>query len=418
MKNVDKAYEIAKERYNEMGIDTDDVMMQMRSKKVSIHCWQGDDGLGFEKKDKTVNTGIMATGNFLGRARNGDELREDIQVALSLIPGNHKFNLHSIYAETNGKKVERNELRYEYFENWVEWAQQNNLGLDFNPTIYNHINMKDGYSLSSPDKNIRDFWIEHVNACRQIAFKMGKKLKQKCVNNIWISDGSKDNCINKWELRENLCKSLDEIFSTKYDEKVMKDALEPKLFGIGTESFVVGSLEFYLGYCIKNDKMLCLDAGHYHPTELISEKISSVLMYTKELLLHVSRGVRWDSDHVVTLGDELYAIFNEVKRANAYKKVNIALDFFDASINRVGAWVIGSRNTLKAILFSLLEPTDTLLKLEAEGDYASRLALLEEAKTLPFGAVWDKYCLSEGVPLGGEWIEKMKDYERKVLSRR
>jgi len=278
----------------------------------------------------------MATGNFMGRARNGEELRQDISKAMDLIPGKHKFNLHSIYAETNGKKVGRDELRYEYFEKWVDWAKGKGIGLDFNPTIYNHINMKDGYSLSSPDAEIRRFWIRHTQQCRAIADRIGKELGQKCVNNIWISDGSKDNCINKAELRQNLKNSLDEIFQTKYDSINMVDALEPKLFGIGTESFVVGSLEFYLSYALLHRKLLCLDMGHYHPTELVSEKISSLLTFMDELLLHVSRGVRWDSDHVVAYTEELQNIFNEINRMHAYSKVNIALDFFDASINRVG----------------------------------------------------------------------------------
>ena len=418
MSNVVKMYQQAKEIYAGFGVDTDKAIEAVKKVKVSINCWQGDDGVGYEAKDVSVNTGIMATGNFLGRARSGAELRADFMKAVSFIPGKHKFNLHSMYAETGGKKVERNELKYEYFKEWAAWAKEYGLGIDFNPTIYNHPKMKDGYSLSSPDKSIRAFWIEHTNICREIASKIAKEVGQKCVNNIWISDGSKDNCVNKMELRANLKNSLDEIFKNKYDDKVMIDALEPKLFGIGTESFVVGSLEFYLAYALLNKKMLCLDAGHFHPTELVSEKISSLLTFADGLLLHVSRGVRWDSDHVVAYNEELQAVFNEIKRAEAYGKVNIAVDFFDASINRIAAWAIGVRNTLKAALVSFLEPTEKLLEVERAGDYASRLALIEEQKSLPFGAVWDMYCEMSGVPVRADWIALMKDYERNVLLKR
>ena len=411
-------YEAAKEIYAELGVDTDAALRKMSDKKISIHCWQGDDGIGFENRKERINTGIMATGNYPGRARNGEELRSDISKAMELIPGKHKFNLHSIYAETNGKCVERDELRYEYFEGWVSWAKDKGIGLDFNPTIYNRPNMEEGYSLSSPDPAVRAFWIRHTEECREIADRIGAELGQKCVNNIWISDGSKDNCINKAELRANLKNSLDEIFKAQYSAKHMVDALEPKLFGIGTESFVVGSLEFYLSYALLNKKLLCLDMGHFHPTELVSDKISSILTFSDELLLHVSRGVRWDSDHVVAYNEELQSVFNEINRAQAFSKVNIALDFFDASINRVGAWVIGARNTLKAILVSLLEPVELLRKVEREGDWASRLGYLEELKSLPFGAVWDRYCEMNGVPVRDKWIAEMRDYEKKVLSLR
>lgn len=411
-------YQQAKAVYAELGVDTDLALQEMQDKKISIHCWQGDDGIGFEVRNASVNTGIMATGNFPGRARNAEELRADMSKAMQLIPGKHKFNLHSIYAETNGKKVERDELRYEYFENWVAWAKEKGIGLDFNPTIYNHVNMKEGYSFSSPDESIRKFWIRHTMACREIAARIGKELGQKCVNNIWISDGSKDNCVNKAELRQNLKNSLDEIFKVKYDPLHMVDALEPKLFGIGTESFVVGSLEFYLSYALLHHKLLCLDMGHYHPTELVSEKISSLLTFMDELLLHVSRGVRWDSDHVVTYTEELQNVFNEIQRMQAFPKVNIALDFFDASIDRVGAWVIGARNTLKAILVSFLEPTELLRRVESAGDWASRLAYLEECKSLPFGVVWDRFCEMNNVPVREKWIPEMKEYEARVLALR
>ena len=418
MNSTLKNYKAAKEIYAGIGVDTDKALKAMRGKKISIHCWQGDDCTGFEVKDASVNTGIAATGNYPGRARNADELRADVLKAMSFIPGKHKLNLHAMYAETGGKRVERNELRFDYFKNWTAWAKENGLGLDFNPTVFNHPKMSDGYSLSSPDPAIRKFWIEHVNICREIAFKMGQMLGQKCVNNIWISDGSKDNCADKAGLRANLKNSLDEIFKNKYDKKVMSDALEPKLFGIGTESFVVGSLEFYLSYALLNKKMLCLDAGHFHPTELVSEKISSVLTFCDELLLHVSRGVRWDSDHVVAYNEELQAIFNELNRANAYGRVYVALDFFDASINRIAAWAIGTRNALKAILISLLEPAEKLCEYERAGDLGSRLALTEELKSMPFGAVWDMYCETQNVPVREGWIGLMKEYERDVLAGR
>ena len=411
-------YEAAKEIYAGFGVDTDAALKKMQDKHISIHCWQGDDGIGFENRDERVNTGIMATGNYPGRARNADELRSDVSEAFELIPGKHKFNLHSIYAETNGRRVERDELRYEYFENWVAWAKEKEIGLDFNPTIYNHPSMAEGYSLSSPHAEIRNFWIRHTEQCRAIADRIGAELGQKCVNNIWISDGSKDNCIDKAELRGNLKNSLDEIFRTQYSSEHMVDALEPKLFGIGTESFVVGSLEFYLAYALLHKKNLCLDMGHFHPTELVSDKISSILTFADGLLLHVSRGVRWDSDHVVAYNEELQNVFNEINRMNAYSKVDVALDFFDASINRIGAWVIGARNTLKAILVSFLEPVELLRKAEREGDWATRLGLLEECKSLPFGAVWDRFCEMSGVPVREKWIAEMHDYEKKVLSRR
>ncbi len=418
MSKVIEMYRLAKERYAQIGVDTDRAIAILKQIPLSIHCWQGDDGKGFEQKETDVNTGIMATGNYLGRARNAEELRSDLSVALDLIPGRKKLNLHSIYAETNGKKVERNELEYCYFENWVAFAKEKKIGMDFNPTIYNHVNMKDGYSLSSPDKSIRAFWIEHVKRCRAIADQIGRQLESPCVNNIWISDGSKDNCLNKGQLRENLMNSLDEIFQISYDKAYLLDALEPKLFGIGTESFVVGSLEFYLGYAIKNQKLLCLDTGHFHPTELVSEKISSLLAYCDRLLLHLSRGVRWDSDHVTALDAELMNIFTEIQALNAFDRVHCALDYFDASINRISAWVIGARNVQKAILKSLLDPIESIRKAEQEGDLGTRLALMEESKTLPFGAVYDYVCESCGIPVGENWLKIVKDYEKKVLVNR
>ncbi len=416
--NTQQIYKYAKEKYAQFGIDTEKAMNAAAKIPVSLQCWQGDDGIGLENRQDAINTGIMATGNFPGRARTADELRSDAQLAFSLIPGKHKFNLHSMYAETNGKKVERNELEYGYYKNWIDWAKSQKIGLDFNPTIYNHPNMPQGYSLSSPDKSVRAFWIEHAKRCRSIAYEMGKELGQTCVNNLWISDGSKDNCADKLALRQNLKDSLDEIFKEKFDKNVLADALEPKLFGVGTESFVVGSMEFYLGYALANQLILCLDTGHFHPTELVSEKISALLLYCKKLLLHVSRGVRWDSDHVVLWNDETQAIFSEIKRADAYKRVHIALDFFDASINRVSAWVIGARNAQKAILYSLLEPTSLLLNAEKEGDFGTRLALCEEFKTLPFAAVWDMYCEKQNVPTGDSWIKDVKAYEKLINNSR
>lgn len=416
---IEQDYRIAKEIYAGFGVDTDKAIEDMKKIPVSIHCWQGDDVAGFENAGGLTSGGIMTTGNYPGRARNGDELRQDIDKALSLIPGRNRVNLHAMYAETGGRKVERDEITIEHFQRWIDWAKEKGIGMDFNPTFFAHPLADSGYTLSSTDKRIRRFWIEHGKRSREIAAAIGKALNSPCVNNIWIPDGSKDIPADRITKRYILKESLDEILDRKYEEGCLIDSVESKLFGIGSESYVVGSHEFYMGYVMsRDDVILCLDAGHFHPTETIADKISSVLTFKNKLLLHVSRGVRWDSDHVVILNDDTMAIAQEIKRCNAYGRVYIALDFFDASINRITAWVTGARATLKAVMYSLLEPTHLLTEAEENGNPGDRLALMEEFKTLPFGAVWNRYCAENNVPVGTAWIEEVKKYEEDVLSLR
>lgn len=417
---VNQAYEAAKDIYAQYGVDTGQVIDEMKNISISLHCWQGDDVTGFEKSaEGTSGGGIMATGNYPGKAGNADELRQDIDKALSLIPGKHKINLHAMYGEYNGKLTDRNELSYEQFENWVAWAKKKGIGIDFNPTCFSHPMADSGFTLSSPDSKIREFWVEHAKCCRKIAERIGRELNIPCVNNLWIPDGFKDLPADRITRRQILKESLDEIFSEKYDGKWLVDSVESKLFGIGSESYVVGSHEFYMGYVMnRDDVILCLDAGHFHPTETIADKISSILTYKDKLLLHVSRGVRWDSDHVVIFNDDTISIAQEIKRCNAYNRVYFALDFFDGSINRITAWVTGTRAALKAILFSMLEPTHLLLEAEKNGNFGNRLAYMEEFKTLPFAAVWNKYCQEENVPVGTDWLAEVKNYEDTVLADR
>jgi L-rhamnose isomerase len=417
-KEIEKAYEIAKQRYVDIGVDADKAMKRLAEIAISLHCWQGDDVGGFESSEGLSGGGIMATGAYPGKARTADELRADLEKAMSLIPGKHRLNLHAIYAETNGKKVERDELKPEHFARWIDWAKDNCEGMDFNGTFFSHPKADSGFTLASADNAIRKFWVQHGIACRKIGAEMGKKLGTACVTNVWIPDGFKDIPVDRKGPRERLKMSLDEIFAEKIDRKYLLDAVESKLFGIGSESYVVGSHEFYLSYAIRNNILLCLDTGHFHPTEVVSDKISSVLTFLDEILLHVSRGVRWDSDHVVILSDELRAIAEELVRGDYLQRVHIGLDFFDASINRVAAWVIGTRCMIKALLAALLEPTKKLCKMEAQGDYTLRLALLEELKTLPFGAVWDYYCLKSDVPVADAWLGEVKDYEVTVTNKR
>ena len=418
-KNIEQAYMLAKESYSELGVDTDLVIQKLKKISISLHCWQGDDVGGFETAGAELSGGgIQATGNYPGKARNADELRADLEKTYSLLPGNHRLNLHAIYLENDGKKIERTEVQPEHFSRWIDWAKENTSGLDFNPSFFSHPLADDGFTISSNDKSTREFWIQHGKATRKIAAAMGKAMGTPCVNNVWIPDGYKDIPIDKKGPRERLVESLNEIFSEDYDKNHLLDAVESKLFGIGSESYVVGSHEFYLGYAIKNKKLLCLDAGHFHPTESISDKISSVMLYLDEILLHVSRAVRWDSDHVVTMNDDLHAIAEQLVRGNYLERTHIGLDFFDASINRVAAWVTGTRNMIKALLITMLEPIDTLRKFENDNDFTSRLAMLEELKTMPFGAVWDYYCMKENVPAGMAWLEEVKTYEKNVLSKR
>jgi len=415
---IEKSYEAARQRYAELGVDTDRALDQLAQISISLHCWQGDDVGGFESSEGLSGGGIMATGNYPGKARTADELRMDLEKALSLIPGRHRVNLHAIYAETGGKRIERNELETEHFSAWIDWAKTNGLGLDFNGTFFSHPKAESGFTLASSDEGIRKFWVEHGIACRKIGEHIGRQLGSPCVTNIWIPDGYKDIPVDRKKPRELLKKSLDEILAEKLDKRYALDSVESKLFGIGSESYVVGSHEFYLGYAIKNKILLCLDAGHFHPTEVISDKISSVLAFLDEILLHVSRAVRWDSDHVVILSDELAAIAQEIIRGDFLNRVHIGLDFFDASISRVAAWVIGTHCVIKSLLLALLEPLKTLRAFEQRGDFTSRLAMLEQLKTMPFGIVWDYYCMKSAVPAGDEWLKEVKDYETNVTSKR
>ena len=415
--NVEASYTLARERYAELGVDTDAALATLAAVPISLHCWQGDDVGGFENPQRGLSGGIMATGNYPGKARTADELRRDLDKAYSLIPGTHRLNLHAVYLEAD-KPVPRNEILPEHFAGWVDWAKKRGHGLDFNPTLFSHPLADDGFTLAHPDAGVRQFWVEHCAACRDIGASFGRALGTPCVTNVWIPDGYKDTPVDRKGPRERLKASLDQIFAPKLEPRHHLDAVESKLFGLGSESYVVGSHEFYLGYALQNNTLLCLDAGHFHPTETISDKLSAVLLYLDEILLHVSRGVRWDSDHVVTLTDDLRAIMQEVVRGDFLSRVHIGLDFFDASINRVAAWVIGTRNAQRALLLALLEPLDELRALEAAGDHTARLAVLEEAKGLPFGAVWDMFCLQQNVPVGGSFMNEVRAYEELELSKR
>lgn len=412
-----KAYELAKEAYAKIGVDTDSVLEKLKSIKISINCWQGDDVNGFMFQDIALSGGIQTTGNYPGRASTPAQLRADIEKALSLIPGKHKLNLHAIYADTD-EKVDLDAIEPRHFQSWVDWAKKNGIGLDFNPTCFSHPMADSGFTLSSADKKTRDFWVEHCKRCRKIADYFGRELNEKCVTNFWFPDGYKDIPVDREAPRARMKSALDEVFAEKYDEKYSLDAIESKVFGIGAESYTVISNEFAVAYAVSHGKACCLDAGHYHPTEVISDKIPTVLMFTDELLLHVSRPVRWDSDHVVILDDELLAIAQSLVRTGLVDRTHIGLDFFDASINRIAAWTIGTRNMIKALLRALLEPTEALKKTELEGDYTSRLALTEEYKTYPFGAVWDYYCEKMGVPVRESWLSEVKNYEKKILEER
>ena len=414
---VARAYELAKHRYQAAGVDTEQALKKLATIPISLHCWQGDDVGGFETTASALGGGLVATGNYPGKARTPDELRADLEKTFSLIPGKHRLNLHAIYGEFGWKKVDRNEISVEHFKNWIAWAKSNGLGLDFNPTCFSHPKAADGFTLANRDKDIRQFWIEHCRLSREIGAAIGKALGKTCVTNVWVPDGMKDTPADRRSPRERLAESLDAVFKKPLPSKFNLDSVEPKLFGIGSESYVVGSHEFYLGYAISRKTMLALDAGHYHPTEGIADKISSVLEFIPEILLHVSRGVRWDSDHVVILNDDLLAIAREIVANNYLDRVHIGLDYFDASINRVAAWTIGTRNMIRALLIALLEPP-AIKTAEADGDFTSRLALQEEAKTLPIGAIWDYYCESKGTPVGDAWLSEMRRYERTVLSKR
>lgn len=418
-KIIKQTYEMAKEQYAHLGADVDGALEELKKIAISLHCWQGDDVGGFETSGSELSGGgIQVTGRYPGKARSLDELRSDLRKAFSLIPGNHRVNLHAIYGDFSGVRIDRDAVEERHFRSWVDWAKENRLKIDFNATCFSHPRAESGFTLSSKDQSIRKFWIEHVKRCRQISEFIGRELANPCIHNLWIPDGSKDQPVDRWAHREHLKKSLDEIFAVKFDSKHMKDSLEGKLFGIGSESFVVGSHEFYLGYALKSDKMICLDLGHYHPTESVADKISAILQFSDELLIHFSRGVRWDSDHVVILNDEILQVTQEIVRAQVRERVYIALDYFDGSLNRIGAWVTGARSVLKGFLLALLEPTEKLRYFEANNNQFAKMALLEELKHMPFGAIWNYYCLMMDVPLSWQLTDEVMHYENDVLLKR
>ena len=417
-RRVELAYRLAHERYAVLGVDTDRALKTLAGISISIHCWQGDDVGGFENAGSALGDGLAVTGNYPGKARTPDQLRADFEKVLSLVPGSHRFNLHASYAEMEGRKVDRDELGADQFRNWIAWARKLGIGLDFNQTYFSHPLVKDGFTLTHPDRGIRKFWVEHGIRCREIGAAIGKNLGKTCLTNLWIPDGMKDTPADRRGPRERLVESLDAIFKPKIDRRHNVDSVEPKLFGIGAESYTPGSHEFYLGYAVSRGTLLTLDAGHYHPTEGIADKISSVLCFLPEMALHVSRGVRWDSDHVVTLTDDLQAIAQEIVWGGYLGRVRIGLDYFDASINRIAAWTIGARNMLKALLLALVAPIVKLKAHELDGDYTSRLALMEDAKLLPVGAVWDYHCAKQNVPADVAWLAEVKKHEQGVLAKR
>ncbi len=422
MKNeeaVVSGYNYARETYAALGVDTDEALRKLDQVKISLHCWQADDVGGFETPDsKLEGGGIQVTGNFPGRARTIAQLMEDIEKVMSLLPGKQRLNLHAIYGDFGGEKVDRDQIELKHFQSWIDWAKKAGVGLDFNPTCFSHPFAEDGFTLSSFHEGHRKFWIEHVKRTRKIAVEIGRQLGTPCINNIWIPDGSKDLSVDRNLHRELLTQSLDEIFVEEYSPLHLKDSLEGKLFGLGAEAMTVGSHEFYLAYAVKNRKILCYDMGHFHPTEQVGDKISAALQFLDELLLHISRGVHWDSDHVVILNDDVQLVAQETVRANALQRVHVALDYFDASINRIGAYVVGARATQLAFLSALLEPIARLREFEESGRNFERLALLEVAKSKPFGAVYDYYCLVNDVPAGEDYIKEVADHEKRILINR
>ena len=416
---IQESYELAKKQYAALGVDTDNAIERMKQYQISLHCWQGDDVGGFETPDaELAGGGIQVTGNYPGKARNIAELKQDLEKAMSMLPGKQRLNLHAIYGDFGGEKVERDEIETKHFRTWIDWAKKQEIGLDFNATLFSHPMADSGFTLSSKDEKVRKFWVEHVKRCRRIAADMGKELGTAAVHNLWIPDGSKDIPVDRYGHRQQLKKSLDEIFAEDFPEEYLKDAVESKLFGIGAESMTVGSHDFYLSYAAKNNKMICIDNGHFHPTEQAGDKISAVLDFVPGILLHVTRPVRWDSDHVVTLNDEIMLIAQEIVRTNTPEKINIGLDFFDASMNRIGAYVTGTRAMQQALLISLLEPYAQLKEYEEAGKSFERLALMELLKSKPWGAVWDYYCMLNGVPVAEEFIDEVEKYEKEVLIKR
>jgi L-rhamnose isomerase len=414
---IQSAYAIAQERYAALGVDTEAALTRLESIPISLHCWQGDDVAGFENNMGALTGGIAVTGNYPGKARNSEELRRDLDMVYRLLPGKHRLNLHAIYLESD-KKVERNRIEPAHFSAWVDWAKANGHGLDFNPTCFSHPLAADGFTLSHQDPGIRRFWVEHCIASRKIGAYFGQQLGTPAVTNIWIPDGFKDTPADRLAPRVRLLESLDAVLAEKIDPRFNLDSVEPKLFGMGLESYTTGSLEFYIAYAVTHKILLTLDAGHFHPTETIGDKISALMPYLEGLMLHLSRGVRWDSDHVVTWTDDLQAIAREAVRSQALDRIHFGLDYFDASINRIAAWTIGARSTLRALLVALLDPAEKLAAYEREGDFSSRLVLQEELKSMPFSAVWDAYCARKGVPAGMDMLAEIKDYEKKELADR
>jgi len=415
---INQAYEYAKARYADLGIDVEKAVDQLDEISISLHCWQADDVKGFENKEGDLTGGIQATGNYPGSSRTVEELRKDIEKVLSLLPGKHRLNLHAIYGDFGGEFVDRDQIEPKHFQSWIDWAIKTGIKLDFNSTFFSHAKSESGFTLSSPDKEIQSFWMEHLRRCRYIAAEIGRQQGSPCIHNIWIPDGSKDRTVNRFGYRANLKYALDTVLSEKIDSKYLVDCIESKLFGLGLESYTVGSHEFYMGYGVKNNMVVTLDAGHFHPTEVISDKISSLLLFVPEIMLHVSRPVRWDSDHVVILDDELQHLTQEIVRANALDRVHVGLDYFDASINRIGAYVVGVRATQKAFLLALLEPIEKLRAYEANGQNFERLALLEEVKSLPWGDVYNYYCMKQGIPAGEAYITDIQEYETEVTLKR
>jgi len=418
MNTTEQFYQWARERYASLGVDTDAAIVKLDSVSLSLHCWQADDVGGFENTGGALGGGLAATGNYPGKARSIDELRKDMEVVYSLIPGRHRFSIHAMYGDFTGRPADRDDILPAHFQSWIDWAKEKGLAIDFNSTFFSHPKAAGGYTLSHKDTGIRGFWIEHAKRCREIGNHIGRELGKTSIHNIWIPDGSKDITTERFSRRRLLEESLDEILKTSYPEKHLRDSVESKLFGIGSEAFVVGSHEFYLGYAITRRIMLTLDIGHFHPTESVADKVSSLFHFVDSILFHITRGLRWDSDHVVALNDPVREIMQEIVWADKLDKVCLGLDYFDASINRIGAYVTGARATQKALLLALLDPLGKIREYERNGQYFQRLALLEEAKSLPFGAVWDYYCLKKNVPVAENYIAEIVDYEKKVTSLR
>ena len=415
---IKKAYEVAKSRYASLGVNTDQVIETLNNQSISIHCWQGDDVIGFENPDGELTGGIQTTGNYPGKARNIEDLRSDLEKVISLIPGNHRISLHAIYGDFGGEFVDRDKIEPKHFQSWIDWAKKNDVKLDFNSTFFSHEKSSSGYTLSSFDPEIREFWKDHLSQCRKIAAEIGKQQGDACIHNIWIPDGEKDKTVSRYEHRKLLEESLDEVLAEKISTEYLKDCVECKLFGIGSESYVVGSHEFYMGYTVKNNMMLTLDAGHFHPTETISDKLSTMLLFVPEINLHVSRPERWDSDHVIILNDELLAISQEIVRSGQIDRIHVGLDYFDASLNRVGAYVVGIRSQQKAMLQALLEPTEGLREFEKDNKNFERMAYLEELKSMPWSDIYNYYCLQQNVAVANDYIKEIQDYEANITSKR